>query len=423
MGDNDLPIDPVETTSEAPKAKKGKRGNTKPSGNGAATVPSKGRGAKRKQGKAKPPKDTAGDKKRKRTQRTYPAGPFSQVLKLGEAIVERAGERIRRLTLLELLEMSPTSSTTQVLITTSNKYGITQGSFVAEWLELTPLGKLACDSTTNARLRLEAKFKLAIEGVGPFKALYDEYVGKRLPAPAVMSDLLNSKPELGVNDTSECIDIFIVNVKDLGLLRTIAAAETLIPIDQALDEIGNKPPIPPAPGGGLVHVSVSGGATDWSTICFYVSPIGDAESVARKHSDLFKSSIIEPAMKELGLRVVRADETDNAGMIATGIIQHLRHSKLVIADLSMLNPNVFYEIGLRHACRMPIVQIIQRSDKLPFDINQVNTIQIDNTDLYSFVPRIETFRAEVAALARRAIESPEAVSNPITAFYPAYWNS
>ena len=87
----------------------------------------------------------------------------------------------------------------------------------------------------------------------------------------------------------------------------------------------------------------------------------------------------------------------------------------------MLNPNVFYEIGLRHACKLPIVQIIQKGDKLPFDIGQVNTVVIDNTDLHSFVPKMETFRAEIAALARRAIENPEAVSNPITVFYPAFW--
>jgi hypothetical protein len=358
-------------------------------------------------------------KKRTRTHRTYPAGPFMEVTKLGEAILKLAGDKIRRLTLLEKLELSPTSSTTQLLITTSGKYGITRGSYVADWLELTDLGKIACDPNSLPRAKLEAQFKLAIEGIDPFKSLYEEYAGKRLAAPEVMHDFLDSKPELGVADKAECVDIFIVNIKDLGLLRTIAAAETLIPIAQALDEVGVKPAVPIL---GDARTPAQPSPTDWTTICFYLTPIGDPDTPERRHSDLFKSSVIEPAMKELNLRVVRADEIENPGMIATSIIQHLRHSRLVIADLSMLNPNVFYEIALRHACKMPIVQIIQKGDKLPFDIGQVNTIIIDNTDIHSFVPKMETFRAEVAALARRALESPEAVSNPITAFYPAYWN-
>lgn len=127
-------------------------------------------------------------------------------------------------------------------------------------------------------------------------------------------------------------------------------------------------------------------------------------------------------MKELGLDVVRADDIATPGMITSSILEYLKKCRLVIADLSMLNPNVFYEIALRHSCRLPIVQIRRKDEKLPFDVGQVNTITIDNSTLYSFVPQIETFKAEVASLARAALNSPENVSNPITVFYPAFWD-
>jgi hypothetical protein len=59
----------------------------------------------------------------------------------------------------------------------------------------------------------------------------------------------------------------------------------------------------------------------------------------------------------------------------------------VIADLSFHNPNVFYELALRHAVRKPIVQISRTADRLPFDIGQFRTIVVDTTDIYSLVPR------------------------------------
>jgi hypothetical protein len=51
-----------------------------------------------------------------------------------------------------------------------------------------------------------------------------------------MFDFLDTK-KFHIEDKAECVDIFVVNVKNLGLLRTIAAAETLVPIQQLIDEI------------------------------------------------------------------------------------------------------------------------------------------------------------------------------------------
>ena len=101
-------------------------------------------------------------------------------------------------------------------------------------------------------------------------------------------------------------------------------------------------------------------------------------------------------------------------MITTAIIEHLKKAKLVIVDLSLLNPNVFYEMAIRHAVRGPIVQMIRKGDRLPFDVNQVNSIVIDNTDIYTFTPKLETYRSEITTFARRAIEDPEHFGNPIT---------
>src|SRR5215831_19033367 len=85
---------------------------------------------------------SSGSSRRGNPARTYPAGSFSDSLELGQAIQTHAsGDKVRRLTLMEKMGRSATSGPTRQLITNSAKYGITKGSYNADWLELTPEGK------------------------------------------------------------------------------------------------------------------------------------------------------------------------------------------------------------------------------------------------------------------------------------------
>jgi hypothetical protein len=151
-----------------------------------------------------------------------------------------------------------------------------------------------------------------------------------------------------------------------------------------------------------------------------MSPIGEDTSEQRQHSDLFLNHLVEPALQEFGLKVVRADLIGESGMITSQILEHILKAKLVIADLSFQNPNVFYELAIRHACRLPIVQIIRKSDKIPFDVDQVRTIQIDNSGIYALIPKLETYRSEIATHVRQALASSENVINPLTLFCPGF---
>lgn len=164
--------------------------------------------------------------------------------------------------------------------------------------------------------------------------------------------------------------------------------------------------------------SASDELTDWSKTCFYVTPIGDPESEQRQHSDLFLSALVEPAIAEFGLTVVRADQIGKPGMITAQVIEHAVRSRLVIADLSFHNPNVFYELSLRHACRLPTVQIIRAADPIPFDLDQFRTIRIDTTSIYTLVPKLEVYQAEISNQVRQVLNDPDAVDNPLSTFYP-----
>jgi hypothetical protein len=372
---------------------------------------------------------------KKRVVRSFPASTFEDALFLAKAMQQMAGgQKVRRLTLFDHLKKSPDSGESRQLMTNSSRYGLTTGNHKTEYLELTPEGKTATSQEIDERQRLKARFDLAIDKIPPFKDLYEQLKGHKLPAQAVLRDLLTEKgysPE----EVTECVDTFILNAKFLGLLRPIAGAERVLPIEHVLEEASPAAysiPTPASPStptaswaqpqgfSPAITVAEYNPATgdDWSKICFYITPIGAPGSPERMHSDLFLSAIVEPALEEFGLKVIRADQIAQPGLITTQIIEHVVKARLVVADLSYHNANVFYELCLRHACRMPTVQIIRVGDPIPFDLNQVRTIQIDTTSIYTLVPQLETYKSEIANQVRRALGNPEGVDNPLSMFYP-----
>lgn len=100
----------------------------------------------------------------------FPAGTFENALELPQAIFRAgAGKPVRRVTLLDELGKSPNSSASRQLITNGSKYGLTNGSYSADILELTPLGLAVVGDTSSPAEQARAKFELAIKGIPVFK--------------------------------------------------------------------------------------------------------------------------------------------------------------------------------------------------------------------------------------------------------------
>lgn len=267
---------------------------------------------------------------------------------------------------------------------------------------------------------MRIRVSLAITGVEPFQKLYEKFVGNKLPANAV---LIDAAKDVGIDadHAAEAVDTFVVNLRFVGLLRTLSGAERIISLDTLLSELPatsslTKSPVPTMPTTSQNIITTE--HAQFESTCFYIAPIGDMGSEARRHSDLFLGSIVEPALEQFQLKILRADAIDKPGIITRQIIEYIMRSRLVIADLSFHNPNVFYELALRHAVKLPIVQIIRAIDRVPFDVNQMRTVQIDTTDIYSLVPRIESYRAEIANQVRRALEADHIVDTPISIYFP-----
>lgn len=354
-----------------------------------------------------------------------PSMSFEEALQIAKGMWDcSSGQKVRRLTLFDHLGKSPDSGPSRSLVTASSKYGLTSGGYQAEFIELTELGARASDPDESEFNQIQARFQLAIQNNEYFNSIYERYKNMKVPTNQVLEDCAR---ELGLEgeEIKRCIETFIINAKYIGLIQVLSGAERLLSKEHLCDEHlceNNSSDINfvvnPKKQEECVNISDSiiKKTSEYDNICFYITPIGADGSVERKHSDLMLESIVAPALEEHKLNVIRADQINKPGMITTQILDYIIKSKLVIADLSFHNPNVFYELAIRHSKGLPTVHIIRSQDKLPFDISNFRTITLDMTDIYTLVPRLESYKAEISSYVRNALESPEDSNNPITEY-------
>ncbi len=144
--------------------------------------------------------------------------------------------------------------------------------------------------------------------------------------------------------------------------------------------------------------------------CFVISAFGSTPDEQRGYKQVLRHLIQK--VLESRYVVVRADQIDDEGLITNQIIEHLLEDDLVVADLTGLNPNVFYEVAVRHAARKPIVHLITKGQDIPFDVANMRAVPyaLDDPDV------LEEARAELTRKVS-AIEASDwkAAPNPITA--------
>jgi hypothetical protein len=119
-------------------------------------------------------------------------------------------------------------------------------------------------------------------------------------------------------------------------------------------------------------------AMDGERRCFVIMPFGekvDADGRTINFDEVYRELFIEPA-QSLGFEVIRCDEIASAGSIHKAMFTHIVLDDLALVDITTANPNMFYELGVRHALKPSITVLTKhRGTKVPFNIQGQRVIE------------------------------------------------
>lgn len=160
------------------------------------------------------------------------------------------------------------------------------------------------------------------------------------------------------------------------------------------------------------------------SLCFVDMPFGrkkDPASGVEIDFDQVYEKAIKPAILAAGLDPLRGDEERTGGIIHAPMFARLLLAEFVVADLTLANPNVFYELGIRHAARpFTTVPIFAGIHPLPFDVAMVRAICYALEDGKLTEAAAATLKAGIQARLEAAIQGPAAKDSPLFQLIPSF---
>lgn len=196
--------------------------------------------------------------------------------------------------------------------------------------------------------------------------VYNHYRGENLPDATFFKNALMDKFNIPEVKISEFITIFIETLEKAKLLEKhdekYRVLDYLKETDLGTDNLEKIKKL-----GKKVVISSD-------DTCFVVMPF------AEPHGSYY-SKIYEPAILKAGLKPIRADsDIFGSGKVMDQIWSGINAAKVLVSELTTKNPNVFYELGLAHALRKPVVLVSSNEDDVPFDLHHIRVIYYDVND-------------------------------------------
>ena len=149
--------------------------------------------------------------------------------------------------------------------------------------------------------------------------------------------------------------------------------------------------------------------------CFVIMPFGSRTRDPNKYelwTELYFDHI-KPTVEAFDRRIscVRADEILRSGSIIGDVVDQIARSQLAIVEMTDQNPNVFYELGVRHALSSSTILLAQSASDIPFDLQDSRAI------IYKFTPRgVEKLKETLHNYVRNILDDPFRPDNPVQAY-------
>ena len=123
----------------------------------------------------------------------------------------------------------------------------------------------------------------------------------------------------------------------------------------------------------------------------------------------YYDDVYSPAIEAAGFTATKADEEFRCIGIVEGMWQMIQDAEVLLADMTEQNTNVFYELGLAHAIRKPVVLLAKTLDDVPFDLRH-NRVILYDTVRTRWVSKLK--KDITAAIEATAADPREAVPMP-----------
>jgi hypothetical protein len=131
--------------------------------------------------------------------------------------------------------------------------------------------------------------------------------------------------------------------------------------------------------------------------CFVIQPF-DKDKFDQRYADIFK-----PAIENANLKPYRVDGDLSSRVPIEDIEKHIGDSAICFADITIDNPNVWYELGYAFACGKDVVMVCsdERQGKFPFDIQHRHIITYKTRSTSDFKSLEETITSKIKALQQK----------------------
>ena len=123
--------------------------------------------------------------------------------------------------------------------------------------------------------------------------------------------------------------------------------------------------------------------------------------------------LIKPSLEAAGYEVTRADTQLNQRNIMSDVVKGIFEADLIIADLTDLNTNVFYELGIAHTLPKKTILLTQNFDEIPFDLRSYRIITYSTA-----FDKADELKKNLLNIGKKAITDEIIFGNPVTDFLP-----
>lgn len=293
---------------------------------------------------------------------TFPKHTLEDAIRLAKAIEDKyAGNPMRADMLAHAVGFNqPSDWRFQDLLKAARMYGLVSGAGQKATISLEKIGHdIVAPSSPQQR---QAALRQAFHSVEAFKKVDDFYKGKRIPEDEYFLNTLTRDFGIARDRVEKFAEIFSANLQFLRSFDVSTETEPRPTVSEVEAGAGQPEGVTRAN-----RPSKEPRVRQFLDTCFVMMPFG-------QWYDRYYQDIYIPAIRDAGFEPVRADELFSTGSVVEQIWEQIEKSKVLLAELTDKNANVFYELGLAHAARKPVVFTAGRVDDVPFDLRHLRVI-------------------------------------------------